>query len=150
MGACLRPWLQETYALKHPAAHVNDEAWLRRGETLFVSGRWLGDPKSLTHADAETVGTVDGEIAWLVVDPDEAALIDPQDCEDGLARIAGTRRPVPAGGAMLRYPWDLIHHNPEQLTRDYRLRSRGTSQQNLGLQVACRETRPTSISTRQR
>jgi UDP-N-acetylglucosamine diphosphorylase/glucosamine-1-phosphate N-acetyltransferase len=135
-GACLRPGLQETYALKHPAAHINNEAWLRAGETLFVSGRWLGDPRTLSAADAQTVGTIDGEIAWLVVDPDEAALIDPHDCSDGLARIASSRRPVPAGGTLLRYPWDLVHHNAEQLTRDYRLRSRGTSQTNLGPQVA--------------
>ena len=135
-GACLRPWLQETYTLKHPAARVNDEDWLRAGPTLFVSGRWLGDPRTLLAADEQHVGVVGDEIAWLRVDPDEAAAIDPADASDGLARIAATRRPTPAGGILLQYPWDLIHHNAEQLTRDYHLRSRGQSQQGFGSQVA--------------
>ncbi|MCA9053310.1 MAG: hypothetical protein KDA75_05700, partial [Planctomycetaceae bacterium] len=136
-GVCLRPWLQETYALKHPSAHVNDEAWLRGGPTLFLNGRWLGDPGSLTSVTEDAVGTVEGEVAWLLVDPDEAALIDPQNCDDALARIAAGRRPVPAGGTMLNYPWDLVHHNAEQLGRDFRLRSRGGgAPADLGLQVA--------------
>jgi UDP-N-acetylglucosamine diphosphorylase/glucosamine-1-phosphate N-acetyltransferase len=135
-AACLRPWLRETYALKHPAAHANDETWLREGPTLFINGRWLGDPRSLSGIDDTSVGVIDDQIVWLVVDPDEAALIDPADAEEGLARIAASRRPEPAEGVLLRYPWDLIHHNAEQLARDYHLRSRGQSQAGLGPQIA--------------
>jgi UDP-N-acetylglucosamine diphosphorylase/glucosamine-1-phosphate N-acetyltransferase len=122
-GAFLRCELQEIYREEQPAARVNDEAWLRRDLTLFINGRWLSEASSLQHADGDLVGICGEEIAWLLVDPDEAALIDPDNCHEGLARIARTRRPVIAGGAMLQYPWDLIAHNGEQIRRDHHLRN---------------------------
>ena len=135
-GACLRPRLVDTYAQEHPTAHVNDEAWLRSGPTLFVNGRWLGDPMSLNEVSLNSVGTIDGEIVWLLVDPDESVTIDPAHCGDAIAHIAATRRPVPVDGVMLHYPWDLVHHNAEQLTRDYYARSSASPKQDFGPHVA--------------
>ncbi|MFV0443663.1 MAG: putative sugar nucleotidyl transferase [Planctomycetaceae bacterium] len=135
-GAFLRPWLQETYTHRHPTARINDEGWLRSGETLFVNGRWLSAAPEVGSFDTCQVGTIDDEIAWLVVDQDEAALIDPSRCEEGLARIASTRHPVPASGVMLQHPWDLIHNNAEQLGRDFRNRSRSGVAVDCGPQVA--------------
>lgn len=136
-GVFLRPVLQETYAEAHPDAHVNDEAWLRAGPTVFVNGRWLGDPRSLpTSAAPDVVGVVEDQVAWLWVDPDEAVLIDPHHAEEGVLRIAATRRPLPAGGALLRYPWDLIHHNAAQLERDFHLRPAAAPPSDPGPQVA--------------
>lgn len=135
-GVLLRPVLQETYAEEHPAASVNCEAWLRFGPTLCINGRWLGDPRTLAGVDPAHVGVVDDELAWIVVDPDEAVLIDPQQPEEGLLRLAATRRPVPAGGVLLHYPWDLVRHNAAQLTADFALRPQPTSLADPGPQVA--------------
>lgn len=135
-GAFLRPVLQETYTEDHPDARVNDEAWLRAGPTLFVNGRWLGDPRSLRDAGPDVVGVVEEDVAWLLVDPDEAVLMDPHNAEEGVLRIAATRRPRAAGGVMLRYPWDLIHHNAAQLERDFHLRPARTTPTAPGPQTA--------------
>jgi UDP-N-acetylglucosamine diphosphorylase/glucosamine-1-phosphate N-acetyltransferase len=135
-GALLRPWLAESCREAHPGSPVNDESWLRSGETLLVNGRWLGEPEALQQADLRHVGVVGDEIAWLLIDGDEAALLDPDQCDDGLARIAATRKPLPAGGVMLRRPWDLIENNPRQLESDFRWRDRGPSKADLGAQVA--------------
>ena len=135
-GGCIRPWLQETCAEEFPAARFNDEAWLRARPTLFINGRWLGDPRELAQTDPQTVGLIDGEVAWLWVDPDEAPLIDPAQCDAGLTAIASTRRPVAANGALLAYPWDLIHHNAEQIGRDHWLRPCSFPQRTFDAQVA--------------
>ncbi|MEZ6068565.1 MAG: putative sugar nucleotidyl transferase [Planctomycetaceae bacterium] len=123
-GGLIRPWLEETYRALHPDARINDEAWLAQRPTLLVNGRWLGDPRTLTHVDAGRVGIVDEQVAWIVVSPDEAVLIDANAPSDGIEQLARTRKPIDAGGRLVAHPWDLVHHNGRQLTTDYQLRSR--------------------------
>lgn len=135
-SALLRPWLAEVYAEEHPGVPVNDESWLRQGPTLLINGRWLGDVRSIDLSLTRHVGIIDDEIAWLFVDPDESVVIDPADCEDGIARIAATRQPVAAGGSIVHRPWDLIVRNGEQLACDYHSRTRRPSKVDLPGQTA--------------
>ncbi|MEZ6057507.1 MAG: putative sugar nucleotidyl transferase [Planctomycetaceae bacterium] len=135
-GACVRPWMAESYREEHPESHVNDERWLKQGLTLLINGRWLFNPHQIVDADRDSVGVCGETIAWIVLDPDEVAVLDSEDWEEGLARLARRRRPVAVEGEMLSYPWDLVHHNPQRLTEDFFLRRRGPSLQIPQHQVA--------------
>jgi UDP-N-acetylglucosamine diphosphorylase/glucosamine-1-phosphate N-acetyltransferase len=70
----------------------------------------------------DDVGLIDGEIAYLTLDPEEAVLFDGLCFGDAAARLARTRQPAVADGRLVRYPWDLVDQNPEQLVADFRLR----------------------------
>jgi UDP-N-acetylglucosamine diphosphorylase/glucosamine-1-phosphate N-acetyltransferase len=135
-GVCVRPWLAEVYSEEHPESRINDEAWLRAGPTLFVDGRWLGDPRTLADLDPGCVGILDDECVWMMVDPDEAVILDPTHPAEGLARIARNRKPVPAGGQLAKHPWDLVHHNGQQLELDFHLRGGAWARPAIDPQLA--------------
>ena len=115
-GALVRPELAELYRSQQPAAVVNDPPALEDGPSLLVNGRWLADPSDLERA---TVGIVDDQIAWVCIDPAEASLLDERSWHDSIQRIASVRTSrVAAAGVMLRYPWDLVSRNRNQLIQD--------------------------------
>ncbi|REJ91717.1 MAG: hypothetical protein DWQ34_14250 [Planctomycetota bacterium] len=122
-GALVRPHLAATYAAGHPEARVNDETWLRGGPTVLVNGRWIPGPGALHEISENEAGVVDGTPVYLTLDPDEVPLLDLSQPDDALMRIAGTRKMVEAGGTLINYPWDLVEHNPRQLTIDFWLRT---------------------------
>lgn len=135
-GALIRPGLVETCRQQHPEARVNDEAWLREAPTLLVNGRWLFDPHSLLRFADGDAAILDGAVVALTLDPDEAALISPDAPDEALARIASTRRKVPAGGRLINHPWDLIDANARQLADDFRRRARTSPPRELSGQIA--------------
>lgn len=130
-GVFCRPELAEVYREEHPEAHVNELDWLSGGPALCLNGRWLCDPTDYRHCDADAVGVIDGEVAWLTLDPLEMPLLALENWDDALAQIAHTRRRVKSAGRLVNYPWDLVHHNPAQLGADFRCRP-----QPLGRPVA--------------
>lgn len=119
-GALLRDSLVPTYSELHPEAHLNDRAWLGREATLLINGRWLCAPSDLPRCDPDAVGVIDGEVAWLTLDPLESSLLFAQDLSVALAQIGRTRRRVVSPGSLARYPWDLVASNGEQIAVDHR------------------------------
>ncbi|MEX0717548.1 MAG: putative sugar nucleotidyl transferase [Planctomycetaceae bacterium] len=115
----VRPYLAETYREEFPQAAVNDESRLSREPTLLINGRWLPTPESLAAIRHDEVGVIDDSVAYLTLDPLEASLLSDISWDDALARIARTRRFVPAGGKLIHRPWDLIEHNAAQLVSDF-------------------------------
>jgi UDP-N-acetylglucosamine diphosphorylase/glucosamine-1-phosphate N-acetyltransferase len=135
-GAFVRPHLADPYREEHPEARVNDADWLAEGPTLLINGRWLPDMGNLRHLAQNDSGVVDGEIAWLTLDPDERMLLSLDNWNEDLARIARSRKRVDAGGELIRYPWDLVDHNARQIEADFALRERGPSRTDTGPQTA--------------
>jgi len=136
-GVSIRPFLAESYAEEHPAAHVNNERWLAAGPTLLVNGRWLGDPAFLTSLTPREVVICDGVVAAIRVDAEEAAVLSSvPDWTNAITRLANSREAVTRPGRLLAYPWHLIEANPAQLTNDFRARRRGPTKANLNAQVA--------------
>ena len=133
----VRDELAAVYREEHPEARVNDLDWLRGGPTLLLNGRWLADPKTLPLCDPDAAGLIDGSVVFLTLDPLELPLLTGDNWDEALSHIARTRRRVTAPGGLARYPWDLIHHNAEQLRLDFAARKFGPSQAaDLGPQVA--------------
>ena len=125
-GAFLRGFLAETYREAQPEARVNDFGWLADQPTLLINGRWLAGAEQLAPlADATeaSVGMVGNEVAYILLEPFETALLTDDDFEDPLRKIAATRTAVDAGGTLIKRPWDLIDLNPEMLVADFRSRA---------------------------
>lgn len=127
-GLLVRPHLADVCRESHAGCAVNDIVAIAEEGTWLVNGRWLGDPAALLQADRGMVGRIDDEIAWLWVDSRDAGRIDPTAPAEGIASIASTRKAIAASGVMLHYPWDVVHHNAEQIERDFQARSERTGQ----------------------
>ena len=118
LGVRIRPWLAEVYAEEQPNVRVNDADWERSGPLLLINGRWIPDGRLKEDLfAANTVGIVDGSVAWLVLSSNKARHwnSDWSNPED----IAASCSPVSADGALINHPWDLINRNADQLQRDF-------------------------------
>ncbi|QDV16587.1 hypothetical protein Pan153_12180 [Gimesia panareensis] len=123
-GVLIRPELTEVYSEAHPAARINDALWLSEAPTLLINGRWLpanADLEQLADASTENVGMLGDGVAWLLLEPEESVLLTTEAWDDAICRIAATRKPVAVEGAELRYPWDLVNQNRQQLLADFAL-----------------------------
>lgn len=127
-GAFLRPELVDVYREEHPGCHVNSMDWLKGGNTLLLNGRWLADPRTLKSIDPDCVGVIDGTVVYLTLDALETSLLTGDNWDEALSHIARTRRRVAAPGTLAKFPWDLVHHNPQQLRLDFVARDFGLSQ----------------------
>lgn len=127
-GVFVRSELVDVYREEHPGCHVNNLDWLRAGPTLLINGRWLADPKVFAKITPESVGVIDGTIVFMTLDPLEVPLLTGDNWEDALPQIARTRRRVTVSGKLAAYPWDLVHHNSDQLRADFTARDLGLSQ----------------------
>jgi UDP-N-acetylglucosamine diphosphorylase/glucosamine-1-phosphate N-acetyltransferase len=120
-GVLLRPHLADLYRLHTAELPVNDLAWLRAGPTILINGRWL--PPSLPLPPAELtepcVALVDDEIAFAVVKPEHLADCSPTTLDDCLTAWKATLPHRPAGGQLVRYLWELVQNNGEQILADW-------------------------------
>jgi UDP-N-acetylglucosamine diphosphorylase/glucosamine-1-phosphate N-acetyltransferase len=120
MGVLIRPHLAELYALQHPGVPVNDLAWLRAGRTVLVNGRWL-PPEQVSEPLRPCVGVVgpSQEVAFVAIDPDLLMGCSRNTLEDCLEAWKVRLPVVAAGGRLVRYPWELVESNGEQLRIDH-------------------------------
>lgn len=117
-GALVRPELADLCRQSHPDLAVNDLDWLDRGPVVLVNSRWLPSPTSVQDWQTPRIGLVEDEIAYVIL-PRSAK---PQFEAGPVADLADTwKATLPccqAGGAVIRYPWDLVEHNASELCRD--------------------------------
>lgn len=139
-GAFCRADLAATYREAQPDVPVNDERWLQSGgdgtSTLFVNGRFLPAAGSLAALQGDEALYSGETLVALSVRPDEAILVSPDAVEESLGRLARKRKAVPAAGQLIEYLWDIVHHNGEQITADFRQRGKSPKKAALGAQVA--------------
>ena len=124
-GVFIRPYLAAVYQEQQPQAQVNNWSWLTKGPTLLVSGRWLPDASTLDAFNPETIGYCGGQPVIAMLSPDEASALGELEWEPLLDTLARQRRPCEVGGRVVKYPWQLVDHNPEQIVADFRLRQWG-------------------------
>ena len=128
VGHLVRPALAELVRSNEPDTPVNDPGWLRLASTVLVNARWLPPPRpriSLApnfqhlYRDGPFLGTCRGEAAFAVLNTDLLQSISPTTIDECLADWLQTLPTRDVGGHMIRYPWELIDHNPGQLARDF-------------------------------
>ncbi|MCE9531235.1 MAG: hypothetical protein K8T89_08960 [Planctomycetes bacterium] len=124
VGALIRPYLADLFALNQPNLPINDLDWLAEETTVLVNARWLPpsrpaklDPSLI--ADAPFVAIIEDEIACAVLTPDELRHCNHAHfgiCLDQWRRTLPVR---PAGGKLVRYLWDVVDANAEQIAVDF-------------------------------
>lgn len=125
VGHLCRPHLAELVRAAYPASPVNDPTWLRSAPTVLVNARWL--PPARRHppsfadlfADGPCLATCGDGVAFAVLDTRRLPAANPATIDDCLADWSRTLPARDAGGHLMRYPWDLVEHNPRQITRDF-------------------------------
>ncbi|MDB5306260.1 MAG: hypothetical protein JWO38_462 [Gemmataceae bacterium] len=125
VGHLCRPVLADLLRARDPLSPVNDPAWLRSAPTLLVNARWLPPATPLAppvrdlFARGPVLGVCDGEVAFALLDTRRLQALSPTTVDNCLDDWAQTLPAREAGGHAVRYPWDLIDHNPDQITRDF-------------------------------
>ncbi|MCH2201870.1 MAG: hypothetical protein MK102_07860 [Fuerstiella sp.] len=133
-GVSVRPWLVDVYAEAQSDCHVNDDEWTTKGVTLLINGRWI--PKGRLTVESFTdglVGIADSEVAWAVLNGSELSELSGN--WDALTEFVSSRPTVDVGGSMIRYPWDLVNRNRDQLQYDFE--NSGMSQVPASDHVQC-------------
>lgn len=113
----VREHLAEVWRQDHPGVAVNMPL---DGTTpvVLVNGRWLPPPHAFSVFEP-SVGLVDDEVAWLLLGPVEAHGLAPRNIAERLPELRRKLPCVPAGGRMLRFPWDLVRHQGTQLCQEF-------------------------------
>lgn len=124
----VRPHLADVYLEEFPESSVNNWTKVETTPGLIVNGRWLGPVKEAASAAPGTAGWIGDELAWLHLETGELQCTSYEEFQAEILRLAHEKKSLQATGLMLQYPWDLIHHNPEWLTRDFRERRSDESQ----------------------
>lgn len=125
VGHLCRPVLADLLRSRDPQTPVNDPAWLRSAPTVLVNARWLPpapNPAPTSRrlfAAGPSVAVCDGEVAYAILDPRRLQPVSPITLDDCLADLLQSLPTREAGGHMIRRPWDLIDHNPDQLAHDF-------------------------------
>ena len=136
-GVFVREHLAETYREAHPEAHVNDFAWLSRSSTLVINGRWLPCADAIRHdLDQDGTAVVDGRVAFMTLEPFDAALVMRNGWDQTLAPLAQNRRHVEPRGLFVEHLWDLVLQNAVLLNEDFRLAGPPPARFEPGPQVA--------------
>ena len=118
-GVFVRDYLQDVYAEEHPGASVNDIRTPQTQASLFINGQWLPEHRIPSDGAQHVAGFVDGTLAWVWVQPDEAAAFEVDDLPQMLATIARSKHTIDAGGRIIDRPWNLVAANAQQLIDDF-------------------------------
>jgi UDP-N-acetylglucosamine diphosphorylase/glucosamine-1-phosphate N-acetyltransferase len=130
VGHLCRPGVADVARGDDPDARVNDPAWLRGAPTVLVNARWVPPSRpaipakdrrrrASPFADDPFLGTVNGEIAYAVLDTRLLAALSPGTLDDCLADWVQALPTREVGGALVARPWELIDLNPGQISRDF-------------------------------
>jgi UDP-N-acetylglucosamine diphosphorylase/glucosamine-1-phosphate N-acetyltransferase len=133
IGHLCRPVMADVIRSREPVARVNDPVWLRAAPTVLVNARWVPPPGRPVHltagrrhfspaslfADGSHLGTVEGEIAYVILDTRLLPAVSPTTLDDCLADWLQSLPAHEAGGTLVHRPWDLVALNGSQLLRDF-------------------------------
>jgi UDP-N-acetylglucosamine diphosphorylase/glucosamine-1-phosphate N-acetyltransferase len=134
-GVLVRRELAACYRQAHPSTPVNDVDWLRAGPAILINGRWLPPAAPVPELTAPVAALVGEELAYAVLDAEHLADCGPHSLDECVAQWKDILPHRPAGGDLIRYPWDLIDHNATQLELDFHLARPSFSACPAGLAV---------------
>ncbi|HLJ93824.1 MAG TPA: putative sugar nucleotidyl transferase [Gemmataceae bacterium] len=130
VGVLIRSYLAPLFRSQQPCIPINDLAWLRSEATALVNARWLpptlgGDPVRRPCPSGPCAAMIGDEVAYAIVPAEYLTDCSPDTIADCLGTWKSELPRRPAGGSLIRYLWDLIERNAEQLSADYRLMATG-------------------------
>ena len=126
-GFLIRPQLADVFRLQYPKKPVNDLAWLRSAPTLLVNARWLPCPAPPLDLSKPFVATLGDEVAFALLPPELLDYCSPNTLEDCLETWKTTLPHQPASGRLLRYLWEFVAINGEEIEREVAAASRAAA-----------------------
>lgn len=119
VGFLMRSTLGEQLREVEPHAPVNDTFWLRAGITTLVNGRWLPPAEFASNNDPRpTIALCQNEVAYARLPVELLAKLTVDNLDDCLNDWLDTLPRERVAGSMIRYPWDLLDHNSDQIIAD--------------------------------
>jgi UDP-N-acetylglucosamine diphosphorylase/glucosamine-1-phosphate N-acetyltransferase len=118
-GYLIRPHLADVVRLQHPGKPINDLDWLRSAPTLLVNARWLPRPGAPLDLSEPFVAMLDDEVALALLPPELLDYCSPNTLDDCLETWKATLPHRAALGRLLRYLWEIVEVNGEQIERDF-------------------------------
>jgi UDP-N-acetylglucosamine diphosphorylase/glucosamine-1-phosphate N-acetyltransferase len=137
IGHLCRPVVAELIRGRDLIASVNDPTWLRAAPTILVNARWVPPPGTFTpkdsrrnlirstvanpFADGPYLGTVNGEIAYAVLDMRWLQAVNPATLDRCLDEWLQALPAYEVGGTLVSRLWELIDLNADQIHNDFAL-----------------------------
>ena len=121
-GAVIRPYLATVRQARDPHTTVNDRDWLAREPVIVANGRWVPPidfAEEGTFAGRPWVGLADGQPAFAVVGPEDAAGLHPGGVDAWFDKLLDRADAHEVGGEWVARPWDLVSRNAAHLVRDF-------------------------------
>ena len=119
----VRDMIAPTAGQRFQGCKVNDFAALKGEDLLLVDGRILA-LDGLPIPDGEGV-VLDGDSVVLAKIAAGTAAELPSGSVDAFLAAAASRLPRTEGDVtVIRFPWDLVHHNPEAIAADFKAAGR--------------------------
>lgn len=115
---CVRDILKETFEAR-AGGSVNDTSALSGDDVLFLNGRALLVGKGLSFSGDEEVGLAEEEIAYVRAKAATVGGAGGGGILDLVRALAGTLPKKEAGVELVRFPWDLVHHNARAVVDDF-------------------------------
>ena len=125
VGYLCRPVVAGVIRERTPRTPVNDPVWLRAASTILVNARWVPPAKSPLRSTADPfldgphLGTVNGQIAYAVLDARHLLTVSPQTLDDCLEDWSQTLPAREVGGDLVTRPWELVDLNAAQIAVDF-------------------------------
>ncbi|HEV3385939.1 MAG TPA: putative sugar nucleotidyl transferase, partial [Gemmata sp.] len=136
IGHLCRPLVAEQIRTRDQLTRVNDPGWLRAAPTVLVNARWIppthnrsvglmasrrgvGSGSANLFSEGSFLGTVEGEIAFAVLNTRLLSAVSPSTLDDCLADWIQSLPTQEVGGTIVSRLWELIEKNPHQITRDF-------------------------------
>jgi len=117
-----RDELDGVTAQSHGAENVNShEAVDAVDDVLLVNAAAILTADAPAYTERERVGlTEDGRFVWAFLQRETVERLDSAAGIGMAGRAAAEIPSEPVEDILIRYPWDLITHNPEQIVSDFR------------------------------
>jgi UDP-N-acetylglucosamine diphosphorylase / glucose-1-phosphate thymidylyltransferase / UDP-N-acetylgalactosamine diphosphorylase / glucosamine-1-phosphate N-acetyltransferase / galactosamine-1-phosphate N-acetyltransferase len=120
LGWLVRPSLVPLCQAERPNAPVNDFTWLRSEATVLVNGRWLPPSNFVPDLSRPCIAIIGEEVAYAILTPEQLTYCSPNTFGECLETWKQTLASQPAEGRLLRYLWDFVEQNAEQLRLEFR------------------------------
>ena len=100
---------------------VNDMKAVQNDDLLLINGRWLFLEDSVPLEGPEEVGIADGTVAYIRINKKTAAQFFTGDYHQSIKTLYDKLDKKEVKAHIIDYPWNLIHHNPEAISADFKL-----------------------------
>ncbi len=115
----VRQLLEPTVKNRYPGYRINDLDMLKDDDLILVDGRILA-LKSLALPDTEGV-VLDGDhVVIAKINKSTVSSLPKGSFEEFLTAAVSSLPEVDKPVSIIRYPWDIVNHNPEAIAADFK------------------------------